>query len=153
MQLVTLPAITHSEQSGVSLADLRVGGAFLIRDRRTVTDFDNVAASVLAMNTHPVHSDYVYAEASRFGKPLVVSPFLLSILVGFVTNKLTNLVINNVEVTALTFVRPVHPGDTITAEATIEGVEQERLTFSVRGKKASGEEFAQFRLAIGIQLV
>jgi len=143
-----LPALTHAEQIGLSLTDLKVGAPLPIHFRRTVTDFDNVAVSVLAMNTHPVHSDYVYAKASHFGKPLVVSPFLLSILVGLVTNELRQVVIRGVEVTGLTFMHPVHPGDTIAAEAEVEVVEQEQLTFFVKGKKASGEQFAQFRLIV-----
>jgi acyl dehydratase len=145
-----LPAATHRERIGAPLADLRAGDLLPATARRTVTDFDSVAVSVLAMNTHPLHTDYAYARSTPFGEPLVVSPFLLSTLVAFVANELREVEILALEITEVSFLRPVHPGDTITAEARVEEIAAHRMQFFVAGKTAGGEQFAQFRLALSV---
>lgn len=143
-----LPVATHQEVIGIAVGGLTRGAVLPIRARRTVTDFDNVAISLLAMNTHPLHTDYAYARTTRFGKPLVVSPFLVSILVGLVTNELQGTPIDAVELTDLSFGQPVHPGDTITASAQVEEVASRRLVLAVQGVRESGEPFARFRLSL-----
>jgi acyl dehydratase len=149
----TLPVATHCEHIGTPLLDLRVGDLLPVKARRTVTDFDSVAISTLAMNTHPLHTDYAYARSTPFVEPLVVSPFLLSTLVAFVANELREVEIHGLEVTEVSFGRPVHPGDTVTAEAQVEEIAPERMRFLVAGKNAAGEQFAQFRLAISVRPV
>lgn len=146
-----LPAATHWEQIGTRIGDLRVGDLLPARAGRTVTDFDNVAMCMLAMNSHPVHTDYAYAKSTPFGEPLVVSPFLLSTLVAFVTNELREVAIHALEITDVSFGRPVHPGSTISAEARVEEITPGRLRFQVAGKQANGEQFAQFRLAVSVR--
>ena len=148
-----LPVATHCEHIGTRLVELRVGDLLPVKARRTVTDFDSVAMSVLAMNTHPLHTDYAYARSTPFGEPLVVSPFLLSTLVAFVANELREVEIDALEITEVSFERPVHPGDTITGEARVEEITPHRMRFLVAGKNASGEHFAQFRLAISVHPV
>jgi len=142
------PDPTHCEHIGTALSDCRMGASLPITARRTVTDFDNVTASVLAMNTHPAHTDYVYAHSTKFGKPLVVSPFLLSSLVAFVTNELRDVPIVGFDIRDLTFEKSVHPGDTVSAKARFEDVSTQRLQLAVTGVKATGEEFAHFRLEL-----
>lgn len=105
-----LPLPTHVELQGVALGSLRAGAAITITARRTIVDFDNVAVSQLAINTHPLHTDYVYSRASRFGRPLVVSHFLLSCLCAMVVNELDAAAIDPLEIRDLVFERPVHPG-------------------------------------------
>lgn len=145
-----LPLPTHGEHIGARFDRLRAGDLLPVRARRTVTDFDNVAVCLLAMNTHPVHTDYAYAESTAFGKPLVVSPFLLSALVAFVANELREVEILSLEITDVSFGRAVHPGETITAEALVEEIDPQRLRFLVAGKNAAGERFAQFRLTMAV---
>jgi itaconyl-CoA hydratase len=142
------PAATHNERIGIFATRLKPGDAIPVSARRTVNDFDNIAVSLLAMNTHPAHTDYDYAKTSQFGKPLVVSPFLLSSLVAFVTNELREISIDGCEIHDLAFGKPIHPGDTITAEATVEEAAAARLVCAVTGRKASGEAFAKFRLIL-----
>lgn len=144
----SVPAATHHEQIGVCTTRLQPADAIPVTARRTVDDFDNIAASLLAMNTHPAHTDYVYAAHSPFGKPLVVSPFLLSSLVAFVTNQLRDVAITGCEVQNLAFGKPVHPGDSITAEATVEEASAGRLVCAVTGLTEGGVEFASFRLLL-----
>ena len=145
------PVPTHRERIGTPLADCRPGADLAISARRTVTDFDNVAASVLAMNTHPAHTDYAYAKATQFGKPLAVSPLLLSMLVALVTNELRDAPIAGIAIRDLTFEKSVHPGDTITAAARIEEVTANHLLIAVTGIKATGEKFARFLLELTLQ--
>ena len=145
------PAPTHRERIGTPLIDCRPGANLTINARRTVTDFDNVTACVLAMNTHPTHTDYAYAEATQFGKPLVVSPLLLSMLVAFVTNELFDAPIAGFEIRDLTFDKAVHPGDTVTAKARFEEVSAQHLLIAVTGLRATGETFARFRLELKLR--
>jgi len=147
------PPATHHEQIGLCTARLKAGDAIPVSAHRTVSDFDNIAVSLLAMNTHPAHTDYTYAKQSQFGKPLVVSPFLLSSLVAFVTNELRDVTIDGYEIHDLAFGKPIHPGETITAEATVEEAGAARLVCAVTGRKADGEEFARFRLLLDISAV
>jgi len=145
------PAPTHCEHIGIAVAQLKPGDAIPIHARRTVSDFDNIVLSLLAMNTHPAHTDYAYAQDSQFGKPLVVSPFLLSSLIAFVTNELRDVAITGYEIRALSFGIAVHPGDTITAAATVEEASADRLVLAVTGSKAPGNEFARFQLLLNIK--
>jgi len=143
-----LPSPTHVETHGVAPAALSAGAALPIATRRTITDFDNVAVSQLAMNTHPLHTDYLHARATRFGRPLVVSPFLLSCLCALVVNELEVAAIGALEIRELAFERPVHPGDTIGAQASVVDVHAHGATFEVIGVKDGGERFARFLLAL-----
>ena len=143
-----VPAPTHREVIGVARESLAAGFAIEHALRRTVTDFDNVVAALLAMNTHPLHSDYAYAAQTQFGKPLVVSPFLLSCLVGAVTADLRALGITGMEIADLKFVGPVHPGDTICARSRVAAIGADACTLEVTGAKADGTVFAEFRLVL-----
>jgi itaconyl-CoA hydratase len=143
-----LPTPTHREVIGLGTAALAVGAVIDHCMRRTITDFDNIAASLLVMNTHPVHSDYDFAERTRFKKPLVVSPFLLSCIVGAVTDDLRQLPLSGFNIRDLRFVKPVHPGDTIAARSVVESVEANEYVLAVTGLKADGAEFARFRLIL-----
>ena len=151
--MLSIPASTHHEQIGICTARLKSGDAIPICAHRTVSDFDNIAVSLLAMNTHPAHTDYSYAKHSQFGKPLVVSPFLLSSLVAFVTNELRDVTITGYEIHDLAFGKPIHPGDTITAEAMVEEAGAAQLVCAVTGRKSDGEKFASFRLLLDIKAV
>ena len=151
--MLSIPAATHHEQIGICTARLKSGDAIPISAHRTVSDFDNIAVSLLAMNTQPAHTDYAYAKQSQFGKPLVVSPFLLSSLVAFVTNELRDVTITGYEIHDLAFGKPIHPGDTITAEAMVEEAGAAQLVCAVTGRKSDGEKFASFRLLLDIKAV
>jgi|SRR3990172_5487402 len=145
-----LPKPTHREAIGVATNQLLAGATLDHSIRRTITDFDNVAACLLAMNTHPMHTDYDFAVQSRFEKPLVVSPFLLSCIVAAVTNDLRQLPIARIEIRSLSFIKPVHPGDTISARSVIESAEPTQYVFAVTGAKTNGTEFVRFRLLVKV---
>lgn len=146
--MTQVPEATHREKIGLRAASLCAGQTISHELRRTITDFDNIAAAVLAMNTHPAHTDYDFAGRSQFGKPLVVSPFLLSCLVAAVTNDLRELRVADVEIRDLSFGKPVHPGDTISAHSLVESIDSGRCVLAVTGAKADGTQFARFRLVL-----
>ena len=146
-----VPPATHREQIGLQVPFLTSGQVFAPPVRRTITDFDNIAAALLAMNTHPLHSDYAFAAQSRFKKPLIVSPFLLSCLVAAVMNELRDMQLAAFEIQELTFTAPVHPGDTISTEAVVESSDAVQTVLRVRGMKAKGGSFAQFRMVLRTQ--
>lgn len=146
-----VPQPTHREMKGVRRGSLTVGQVINHETRRTVTDFDNIAAALLAMNTHPMHSDYDFAARSQFKKPLVVSPFLLSCLVAAVMNDMRELPVSAFDIQDLSFIAPVHPGDTISARSLVESADSTRYVLAITGAKADGTEFAKFSLVLQLQ--
>ena len=52
----------YRETYGRYLEDFEVGDVYEHRPGRTITEYDNVAYTLLTMNTHPLHFDNAYAE-------------------------------------------------------------------------------------------
>lgn len=142
------PQPTHNEVIGLACAALAPGVIIDHSVRRTITDFDSIAAAVLAMNTHPLHSDYAFAATTQFGKPLVASPFLLSCLIGSVMTDLRALQVLSMEVRDLKFMKPVHPGDTIQARSCVTTIVTAQCALEITGTKDDGTRFAQFSLIL-----
>lgn len=147
----SVPQPTHREVIGLQSTSLVVGQSLDHSIRRTISDFDNIAAALLAMNTHPAHTDYAFAANTQFGKPLVVSPFLLSCLVGAAMADLRALDVTDVEIEDLKFTKPVHPGDTIGARSRVTSLDTDRCALDITGMKADGSTFAEFRLLLRLQ--
>lgn len=139
---------THREQIGLAAAAVAPGQVIAGSTRRTITDFDNIAAALLAMNTHPLHSDYDFAARTAFEKPLVVSPFLLSCLIAGIMNELRDVRVVSLKIESLSFTAPVHPGDTISTEAVVEASGGSQIVLNVKGVKADGTSFAQFHMRL-----
>lgn len=113
------PPATHVERYGMGAHDLVQGAVFEHETRRTLLDHDNTLVSLLAMNTHPVHIDYAYAAATEFGKPLAVSPLLVSTLSAIVFNDFRQLALRSFEIREMTFKVPVFPNNTLRARSEV----------------------------------
>lgn len=85
---------------------------------RTVTAADNAWSTLLAVNTNPIHFDAHYASQTEFGKILVNSPFILSLVTGLTVADISRYGVNlgwdEVRMPA-----PVFEGDTIYARSEV----------------------------------
>ena len=91
--------------------------------RRTVTEADNVTATVLTMNPDWLHLDFDYAaNETEFGRPLVNSTFTLALVVGISVHETTlGTTVANLGFREVVFPAPVFHGDTIRVETEVVG--------------------------------
>jgi len=143
------------EDFGRTYEQFAVGDIYEHRPGRTISETDNTWFSLLTMNQNPLHIDAAYSSKTEFGKPLVNSCLMLSILVGMsVTDvsykAIANLGWNNIRLTA-----PVFAGDTIYAESEVLSKRESKsrptqgiVTVKTTGKKADGTVFMTFERTI-----
>lgn len=108
-----------TRRRGNTFEAFRVGRVFEHHWGKTVTAGD---ASLFAAVTHAYNPVYLNAEVARAeGHPdLVVSPMLvLCIAVGLSVEDLSEIGGPFLGIEDLTFHRPVHPGDTLSARSTV----------------------------------
>lgn len=90
------------------------------RNRRTVTESDNVLFTTLTMNPQPLHLDFEFAARSEFGRPLFNSMMTLALLVGLSVHELSvGTLVANLGLTDVVFPKPVFHGDTLRAESEV----------------------------------
>jgi acyl dehydratase len=108
------------------LADFRVGESFRSRLGRTITEADNVWFTCLTMNTNQSHFNYVYAEGTRFGRPLVNSCLTLSLVTGLSVPDTSEDAVANLSWSDVQLPAPVFVGDTLWAETEVLEVNPSR---------------------------
>ena len=100
--------------AGLYYEDLHVGLVVEHAIRRTVTEMDNVLFSALTYNPAPLHIDAEYSKGTIYGKQLVNSCFLISLVVGISVNDTTmGTTLGNLGYEEVRFPKPVFHGDTI----------------------------------------
>jgi acyl dehydratase len=106
-------------RKGHQFEDFSVGQVFQHHWGRTITDGDNALFSTATCNWNPMHLNAEYARAH--GHPdVVVNPMLvLCTVVGLSVEDLSEGGGPFLGVNDCRFLRPVHPGDTITARSTV----------------------------------
>jgi len=109
----------YRESFGRYFEDFEIGDVYEHRPGRTLTETENTWFTLLTMNTHPLHFDAEYAKASEFGRPLVASPFTLSVLVGMSVSDVSQKAIANLAWTDINMTHPVFAGDTLYAESEV----------------------------------
>jgi len=106
--------------AGLFFDQFEVGQVFNHAITRTVTETDNLLATVLSMNPQPLHLDVEFAAKTEFGKPLVNSMFTLALVVGCSVHETTlGTTIGNLGMKEITFPKPVFAGDTLRFETTV----------------------------------
>ena len=141
----------YRETYGRYYEDFNVGDIYEHRPGRTLTDYDNIAFTLLTMNTHPLHFDAEYAKHSEFGKPLVNSALTLAIVTGMTVSDTSQKAIANLGWTDIKLTGPVFAGDTIYAESEVLDKRESKsrptqgiVKIRTRGLKADGSEFMSF---------
>lgn len=88
---------------------------------KTIFESDNNLFCLLTMNNHPVHTNVVHAEASPFGKVLVVGTLVFSLSVGFTVPEFSYHCIANLGYDKVVHHEPVFVGDTLRARTIVTG--------------------------------
>lgn len=106
--------------AGLYFDQFEVGQVFRHATTRTVTEADNLLATVLSMNPQPLHLDVEFAAQTEFKKPLVNSTFTLALVIGLSVQETTlGTTIGNLGMREVSFPKPVFAGDTIHVETTV----------------------------------
>ena len=141
----------YRETYGRYLEDFEVGDVYEHRPGRTITEYDNVAYTLLTMNTHPLHFDNAYAAKSEFGKPLVNSALTLSLVTGMSVSDVSHKAIANLGWDKVRLTAPVFVGDTVYAESEVLSKRESKsrptqgiVTIRTIGKKDDGTVFMDF---------
>ncbi|RMF17232.1 MAG: MaoC family dehydratase [Alphaproteobacteria bacterium] len=141
----------YRESFGRYFEDFRVGDIYEHRPGRTITETDNSWFTLLTMNTHPLHFDKEYAKKSEFGRPLVVSSFTVSLLLGMSVSDISQKAIANLGWKDIRMTAPVFVGDTLTAESEVLEVRESKsrptqgiVTVKTRGFNQDGVMVCEF---------
>ncbi len=141
----------YRESFGRYLEDFKVGDVYEHRPGRTITETDNTWFTLLTMNTHPLHFDKEYARRTEFGRPLVVSSFTVSLLLGMSVSDISQKAIANLGWKEIRMTAPVFVGDTIYAESEVLEVRESRsrpnqgiVTVKTRGFNQDGVMVCEF---------
>jgi acyl dehydratase len=141
----------YRETFGRYFEDFVVGDVYEHRPGRTITQHDNISFALLTMNTHPLHFDERYAQATEFGRCVVSSPLTVSIMVGMSVSDVSQKAIGNLGWNDIKLTAPVFAGDTIYAESEVIGKRESGsrphhgiVTVRTTGKKADGTVFMTF---------
>jgi 3-hydroxybutyryl-CoA dehydratase len=104
-----------------TLEDFTVGDVILTRGR-TVEASDLIAFAGLTGDHYPLHIDEEYGKGTRFGSRLAHGPLTYAIAVGLVgmTGYYGDGIVALLEIQTLRALRPVQPGDTLSARAVVE---------------------------------
>jgi 3-hydroxybutyryl-CoA dehydratase len=106
------------------LEDFHAGQIFE-GEARLISEADVLTFSGLTGDKHPIHYDPVYAEKTRFGRPIVHGLHLISLTALGATplsNQLEDSMIAFVEERA-TFLKPVFVGDRVRPSFAVVGVD------------------------------
>ena len=140
-------------QFGRYLEEFEVGATYKHWPGKTVTEYDDHLFCLLTMNHHPLHLDAHYAaEATEFGKNVVVGNYIYSLLLGMSVADVSGKAIANLEVESLRHVAPTFHGDTIYGETTVLEVKESAskpdrgiVYVETRGYKQDGTIVCTFR--------
>lgn len=104
-----------AKRSAASLA--RAGD--VCRATRTFTEGDVAAFAALSHDSNPLHADASFAEGGRFGQPVVHGMLYASMFSAVIGQRSPGAVYVS---QTLQFRKPVHLGDTLTAEVEVRRV-------------------------------
>jgi itaconyl-CoA hydratase len=131
--------IRIEQRYGRAFEDFEVGAVYLHRPGRTITEYDNLAFSLLTQNQHPLHIDAAYAEQTRFGQRLVVGVLVLAVSVGQSVADVSGMAVANLGYEDVRHLAPTFHGDTLYSETEVL---EKRLS---RGDPANGIVYVETR--------
>jgi acyl dehydratase len=149
---VTEPPAPRTWRKGHSYEEFELGREFRHHWGRTINEGDNSLFSTLTLSYNPHYFNAEFARAH--GHPgVVVNPMLVFTTVfGLSVEDLSEIGGLFLGVDALTFHRPVYPGDTLTAVSTVvdrressSRPESGIVTWHTHGYNQRNEEVIDFR--------
>lgn len=107
--------------AGLYFDQFSTGQVFEHATTRTVTETDNLLATVMSMNPQPLHLDIEFAAQTEFKRPLVNSLFTLALVIGLSVHETTlGTTIGNLGMSEVRFPKPVFAGDTLHVRTTVQ---------------------------------
>jgi acyl dehydratase len=129
---------------GRFLEDFKVGDVYRCRLGRTVTEYDNIAFTLLTNNTNQIHFNRDYGEKSEFGNCLINSILTVAIVTGMSVPDISENGFN-LGWSEIRLPNPVFPGDTLYSETEVLDVRESKsrptqgvLGVVTRGYKQDG---------------
>jgi len=121
------------------MSDLYVGAT--ASWSKTITSADVRAFAALSGDENPLHLDEAFARNTRFGRPIVHGMLVASLISAVLGQQLPGpgtIYLSQ----SLEFLRPVYPGDTITATVEVIHVREDKpvVTLIARCTNQNGEE-------------
>ena len=108
--------------TGRFFEDFAIGDVHAHPLGRTVLSADNTWFTLLTQAPAPIHFDHYYAEQTAWGKPIVNSAFILSLVTGQSVTDLSQNVFANLGWDEVKLPKPVFEGDTIYSQSEILGL-------------------------------
>jgi acyl dehydratase len=137
------PAVGPAGWSGRCFEDFTVGDVYYHPLGKTVTEADNHWFTLLTQNTARLHVDTAYAAGTEFGRPLVNSTYVLSLVTGQSVIDLTWNVVANLGWDEVRLPAPVFVGDTIYSRSKIVEVTGSRSRPNAGIVRAASEGYNQ----------
>ncbi len=108
---------------------------------KTITSADVQAFAALSGDDNPLHLDEAFARTTRFGRPIVHGMLVASLISAVLGRQLPGpgtIYLSQ----SLEFLRPVYPGDTITATVEVIRIREDKpvVTLTARCTNQNGEE-------------
>jgi itaconyl-CoA hydratase len=103
----------------LAFEDLEVGRIYAHRYGRTVTEADNIWITLITLGINQIHFNGHYASKTRFGRPILASPFTLAVVTGLSATDFGETTVANLGWTDVMLPKPVFVGDTIYARTRI----------------------------------
>ena len=97
---------------------------------KTITDEDIQAFAGVSGDHNPLHLDDEYAAKTRFGRRIAHGMLSASLISAVLANELPGAGSVYLSQT-LKFVKPVFPGDTVTASVTVTGIRDDKPIITV----------------------
>lgn len=147
-------AVDYKElATGKYYEELEPGVIFKHSITRTVTETDNLLFSTLTYNSAWLHMDEEYCKTTEFGRRIVNSMFILSLVCGVTVGDTTlGTTVANLGFSDVKFTKPVFIGDTIYAETEIISRRESKsrsdagiVEFETRGRNQHGDMVVSLR--------
>ncbi len=110
-----MTAPTHLTGQDNYFEDFAVGEVFRHQRGRTVMEFDNVALTLLMMNTAQPHFNEVEMAGTEFGTRITFGGVVASFVLGLASQDTAEQAVREVGLDRVRFTAPVRHGDTLFA--------------------------------------
>jgi itaconyl-CoA hydratase len=141
--------------SGRYLEDFHVGDRYEHPMGRTITQADNIWFTLLTQNSASLHVDANYAANTQFGRPLVNSTLVLSIVTGQSVFDVSFNVFANLGWDEVRMPHPVFEGDTLYSSSEVLAVRPSNsrpstgiVQVATSGRNQHGEEVITFHRTV-----
>jgi itaconyl-CoA hydratase len=111
---------------GNSFDDFAIGTVFEHHWGRTIEQSDNALFSLTTLQLNPLHFNREYARANGHADIVVSAMLVFAVVFGLSVEDLSERGGAFLGVDDLSFVRPVHVGDTLTARSTVMALRESK---------------------------